>query len=155
MAGCPAWLSTASVAVVNAGDEGPDIVEFDLHGIRQRELNFDLDHVEDIAGSPDGSVLVVEDSNVPIERGDTTHFASKLYLASGDGTGLRPITPEGRSDTSPSWSPDGRNFVVQSSVDVDSVFATTDIWVVTRDGSSRRVLSPYPGRDRAPVWVRP
>ena len=66
-----------------------------------------------------------------------------------DGSAQRRLTRNPAPDNGPVWSPDGRRILFQR--------ALGDIWVMNRDGSGQRNLTPDVrpariARDRSPAW---
>ena len=60
----------------------------------------------------------------------------ELYLVQPDGTGLTRLTDNDMVDTSPSWSPDGRQIAYRSRVPG----ASSDIFIMNADGSNQREI---------------
>jgi len=63
----------------------------------------------------------------------------ELYLVQPDGSGLTRLTNNDYVDTSPSWSPDGRQIVYRSRVD-----GSSDIFIMHADGTNPRNLVQDP-----------
>jgi TolB protein len=63
------------------------------------------------------------------------------------GTGQRKLTPLSNSDSSFSWSPDGRRFAFVSKRD-----GNDEVYVINVDGSGLRNLTRNPARDGHPAW---
>jgi Tol biopolymer transport system component len=63
------------------------------------------------------------------------HQNWELYLVQPDGSGLTRLTHNPRVDTSPTWSPDGRQIAFRSRMD-----GSSDIFVMGIDGSGLRNL---------------
>ncbi|MCA9953672.1 MAG: PD40 domain-containing protein [Anaerolineales bacterium] len=74
-----------------------------------------------------------------VERNTSIHQNWELYLVQPDGTGLTRLTDNDRVDTSPSWSPDGRQIVFRSRVD-----GSADIFVMDANGQNWRNLIKDP-----------
>jgi Tol biopolymer transport system component len=77
----------------------------------------------------------------------------ELYLVQPDGTGLTRLTDNDVVDTSPSWSPDGRQIAYRSRVPD----ASSDIFIMNADGSNPRNLINDSVHDQAldeffPEW---
>ena len=70
-----------------------------------------------------------------VERNNSLHQNWELYLVQPDGTGLTRLTDNDRVDTSPSWSPDGRQITFRSRVD-----GSADIFVMDANGENWRNL---------------
>lgn len=70
----------------------------------------------------------------------------EIYVMNPDGTGQTNVTNHPRSDTDPSWSPDGGRIAFASTREnLDGTFeGHTNIWVMNADGSGLRNLTPGP-----------
>lgn len=74
-----------------------------------------------------------------VERNNSLHQNWELYLVQPDGTGLRRLTENDRVDTSPSWSPDGRQIAFRSRLD-----GSSDIFIMDANGQNWRNLIKDP-----------
>lgn len=74
-----------------------------------------------------------------VERNKSLHQNWELYLVQPDGSGLTRLTDNDRVDTSPSWSPDGRQIAFRSRVD-----GSADIFVMDANGENWRNLIKDP-----------
>ncbi|HEX2459616.1 MAG TPA: DPP IV N-terminal domain-containing protein [Vicinamibacterales bacterium] len=75
-----------------------------------------------------------------------TNYAD-IYTVNVDGTGLRQLTSNPRSDTYPAWSPDGQWIAyVGYRGDFDN-----GLWVMRSDGTQRRRITLYT-HDSVPTW---
>ncbi|MCC6602028.1 MAG: PD40 domain-containing protein [Anaerolineae bacterium] len=79
-----------------------------------------------------GIVFVTTRHVVP---NNSLHQNWELYLVQPDGTGLTRLTENDRVDTSPSWSPDGRQITFRSRVE-----GSADIFVMDANGQNWRNL---------------
>jgi serine/threonine protein kinase/WD40 repeat protein len=71
----------------------------------------------------------------------------EIWLANGDGSGVRQLTSFGAETGTPRWSPDSTRIAADSNVG-----GTTHIYIIdTRDGTSRE-LTTGAGDDRIPSW---
>ena len=85
-------------------------------------------------GEPTPGIVFV--TNRHVDRNQVgLHSNWELYLVQPDGTGLTRLTDNERVDTSPSWSPDGRQIAFRSRED-----GSSDIFVMNADGSRWRNL---------------
>ena len=66
-----------------------------------------------------------------VERSLGVHRNWELYLVQPDGSGLTRLTDNDRVDTSPSWSPDGRQIVFRSRID-----GSSDIIIMDANGEN-------------------
>jgi TolB protein len=99
------------------------------------------------AWSPDGRTIAFM-RYVPTPR-RTTRFKwqAELYVMNTDGSGQRKVTPLSISDTSFSWSADGRRIAFVSKRD-----GNDEVYVINVDGSGLRNLTHNPARDGHPAW---
>jgi dipeptidyl aminopeptidase/acylaminoacyl peptidase len=74
---------------------------------------FKFQRVGDPQVSPDGTQVVYQVTTVSLEKNNSS---TALWLAATDGTGAsRPLTnPNGKKDTHPRWSPDGKSILFES-----------------------------------------
>ena len=105
--------------------------------------------------SPDGTKLVYY--GVPRPRrpdSDTPPPPQRIHVAGIDGSADRAITSPGRRSFDPDWSPDGRRIVYCESRVVRRNLAQNRIVVINADGTARRALTAYGGRDEInPKWM--
>lgn len=88
-----------------------------------------LDSRQPPSADPTPGIVFVTTRHV--ERNNSIHQNWELYLVQPDGTGLTRLTENDRVDTSPSWSPDGRQIVFRSRVD-----GSADIFVMDANGQN-------------------
>jgi Tol biopolymer transport system component len=98
------------------------------------------------AWSPDGRTIAYLRTRGTSNRklGD---LAAEIYLMNADGSGQRRLVPVSISDSSFSWSPDGRTIAFVSKRD-----GNDEVYVVNVDGSGLRNLTRSSTRDGHPVW---
>ncbi|MYC88023.1 MAG: hypothetical protein F4X22_07275 [Gemmatimonadales bacterium] len=68
----------------------------------------------------------------------------RIWVANADGTGQRPLTPEGETSLEPSWAPDGSRIVFTSWLD-----GNPDIFLMDADGSDWRPVTRDTAYDRS------
>ena len=95
------------------------------------------DSIKPVTADPTSGILFVTLRHV--ERNNSIHQNWELYLVQPDGTGLTRLTQNDRVDTSPSWSPDGRQIAFRSRVD-----GSADIFVMDANGENWRNLIKDP-----------
>ena len=95
------------------------------------------DPIKPVTAEPTSGIVFVTFRHV--ERNNSLHQNWELYLVQPDGTGLTRLTDNDRVDTSPSWSPDGRQIVFRSRVD-----GSADIFVMDANGENWRNLIKDP-----------
>ncbi len=103
--------------------------------------------------SPDGARLAYfavtrarlgEDAPPPPQR---------IHVANVDGTAARPVTPRGVLALDPDWSPDGTR-IVYTEVRVVGGRADNRLTIINADGTGRRALTRYGGRNEInPKWT--
>ncbi len=96
--------------------------------------------------SPDGKLAVVSATRFDI---DENRGYTDLWLYPTDGTGGRQLTTDAASDSSPSFSPDGKwiAFVSKRGDDKES-----QIYLIPTDGGEARRLTSIPTGANAPKW---
>ncbi|MCA9932815.1 MAG: PD40 domain-containing protein [Ardenticatenaceae bacterium] len=87
---------------------------------------------------PTTGIVFVTTRHVERQPG-ALHQNWELYLVQPDGSGLTRLTDNDRVDTSPSWSPDGRQIVYRS-----RVAGSSDILIMHADGTNIRNLVQDP-----------
>ena len=126
---------------------GISVVGSDGTGLRRLTRGSD----ENPVWSPDGTrIAFVRNIKVGIDR-DEIVTRPTIFVVNADGSGLRRLSPPGKYDESPSWSPDGKRIVFARSADVSDGL-DTDVWVMNRDGASARKLTHHPVLDQYPAW---
>jgi Tol biopolymer transport system component len=103
--------------------------------------------------SPDGTRLayfavtrarLAEDAPPPPQR---------IHVANVDGTAARAVTPRGVLALDPDWSPDGTR-IVYTEARVVGDGADNRLMIVNADGTGRRALTQYGGRNEInPKWT--
>ena len=91
------------------------------------------DPIKPVTAVPTSGIVFVTFRHV--ERNNSLHQNWELYLVQPDGSGLTRLTDNDRVDTSPSWSPDGRQITFRSRVD-----GSSDIFVMDANGENWRNL---------------
>jgi TolB protein len=146
--GDPAWAAGGSRIVFESTRSGdPELWTMLADSRRQEQLTSSPGFDGDPAVSPDGSQLAFTSARAGNRE---------LYTMRLDGSELRRLTFTGGAvsnpdvegvDENPSWSPDGRSIVFDSSRDGDF-----EIYVMRADGSGERRLTDHPALDARSVW---
>ena len=110
--------------------------------------------------SPDGRTIVFRSER---DRPSASERAacrprcarSEIYVINADGSGLRRLTHNWKSDGAPVWSPDGRKILFLRS-GWEPANVSGDVYVMNADGSDQRNLTrsathPF-ATDTAPSW---
>lgn len=96
--------------------------------------------------APDGRRIVFTVKRVDAEK---NKYFTSLWMADTETAESRPFTADGHSDTSPRWSPDGRQIAFLS----DRNKPGTQIFLIPADGGEARALTTLPeGGIESPVW---
>ena len=74
---------------------------------------------------------------------------TEIYTMNSDGSNQIRLTFNNASDSSPAWSPNGRQIVFHSYRDDDQ---NPEIYVMDADGSNQRRLTHHAGIDGDPDW---
>jgi Tol biopolymer transport system component len=111
--------------------------------------------------SPDGRQIVFRserDRPTELERAACRPRCARgeIYVVGADGSGLRRLTHNWKSDGTPMWSPDGRKILFLRSGWRDSADVVGDVYVMNADGSGQRNLTrsvtrPFSSESRA-AW---
>ncbi len=72
--------------------------------------------------------------------------ATDLYLIRADGTRFRQLTRDAREEAGPTWAPDGKSIAFTATTFRPDGTAISEISVMTRNGSKRRLLFRTPSR---------
>jgi Tol biopolymer transport system component len=100
------------------------------------------------AWSPDGTQVVFSKS-IPVVVSPGSNPA-ELYIANNDGTNLRQLTDNGRSNYLPAWSPDGHQIAYVSGG--RSGFDSHEIHVINADGSGDTNLTVNADQEYGVAW---
>ena len=74
----------------------------------------------------------------------------EIYVMDADGKNTRRLTDNRKSDSSPSWSPDGKWIVFSADRKGDNV--NYEIYVMDNDGGNQRRLTNNRVHDKSPSW---
>ena len=74
----------------------------------------------------------------------------EIYVMDADGKNTRRLTNNRKSDSSPSWSPDGKWIVFSADRKGDNV--NYEIYVMDNDGGNQRRLTNNRVHDKSPSW---
>ena len=146
----PSWSPDGKrIAFTSDRDGNYEVYLMEVDGNNQRRLT-DNDFF-DIAPSwsPDGKRIAFmsrRDGHF-IGEGGLTY---EIYVMDADGGNEQRLTENRKSDSSPSWSPDGKQIAFSSDRKGDGV--NYEIYVMDADGGNQRRLTNNRVDDRSPSW---
>ena len=129
--------------------ENYEIYVMDADGNNQQRITDNDFYDTHPSWSPDGERIVF------ISRRDG-HFigefglTSEIYVMDADGKNTRRLTNNRKSDSSPSWSPDGKWIVFSADRKGDDV--NYEIYVMDADGNNQQRLTNNRVHDTSPSW---
>ena len=153
----PSWSPDGKRIVFNSNRDGNrdgnrnnyEIYVMDADGNNQQRLTDNDFYDTSPSWSPDGKRIAF------ISRRDG-HFIGdggltyEIYVMDADGGNEQRLTNNRKSDTSPSWSPDGKQIIFASDRKGDGV--NYEIYVMDADGGNEQRLTNNRVRDGAPSW---
>jgi Tol biopolymer transport system component len=101
-----------------------------------------------LSWSPDGSTIAFVGNGGYIGV-STVRYRSAIHTIRADGTMLTQLTPDGEHDSSPSWSPDGKQILFARERN-----GQAQIYVMNADGTSQVRLVKSSTNDLTPTWRR-
>ncbi len=79
-------------------------------------------------------------------RSNRVHGNYEIYTMKNDGSGIKRLTNNQFYETSPTWSPDGKQIAISRDVN------QFDIIIMNADGTMQRNLTNHPDQDMHPAW---
>jgi TolB protein len=137
----PAWNPKTGKQIIFVSDRGGDPVLYlaNSDGSNVEKLNMpDMGYVVDPAWSPNGQLLAFS------WRRPSGNF--DIYIMDIVSRQLVELTRDAGRNERPSWAPDGRHIVFESTRN-----GTRQIWTVLADGSQPKQLT-YEGQNESPNW---
>ena len=96
--------------------------------------------------SPDGNKIVFA---AEMGRENRTYGESQIYVMNRDGSNIKRLSPYGRNEQLPIYSPDGS---IIAFVSQKSEFEAREIWIMNADGSNRQPLTNNQFDDSCPSF---
>jgi Tol biopolymer transport system component len=151
----PAWSPDGrKIAFVSNRDGNDDVFVVNADGSGLRKLSRSRRNDRDPVWSPDARLIAFRGRREPPSEAERTvcrgHcMLDEVYVVNTDGSELRRLTRNWKSDGPAAWSPDGRTLLFLRS-------GHPDLWVMNADGSGQRNLTPSVTQPLAshlsPVW---
>lgn len=154
--GYPAWSPDGkTIAFVRPFPEAVWLMNAD--GTDQRKLTTpprlpDANDGADIQPdwSPDGDWIAFSRMHEPyLGSTGSTRYRRDIYVIRADGTGIRRLTRQARTNWEPAWSPDGKRIVFASDRAREGWSA---IYIMNADGTRQKRLIAAPRDHFSPDW---
>ena len=140
----PSLLALPLLSVFCSVDQPAATAPPETHPFTVRDL-LALDRISDPAASPDGRSIVFTRRRTDL---DADKGRTDLWIMKADGTGMRPLTSNPASDSSPQWlaGADGQSATVVflSNRDGATAKGTTQVWAIDVDGGEARRVTDLP-----------
>lgn len=157
----PRWSPDGKqIVFISQRDKHLQLYIMDADGSRQRRLTNVADIDYQPMFSPRGDWVVF------ISRPEAASMIHAIHAVRPDGTGRMLLSDQSANDTEPRWSPDGKKILFARSTiikkyyremskeDLAKMRASTEVFVMNRDGSHVKNLTGNTARDCCAYWSR-
>lgn len=137
----PSWSKDGKDIVYISGSatEGYNIWELDVKSKSQTQLTFNGGYSFDPVLSANGDLLY--------SSNDAGNY--DLWLKTPGNEKAIPLTTDADFEGAPSWSPDGSRIVYEVLRG-----SNRQLWIMNRDGSGAKAITPEDTSSRAPAWSK-
>ena len=146
----PYWSPDGKRIVFSSrGGRNSEIYMMDADGGNPQRLTNNPEEDRDPSWSPDGKRIIFASDRKDHFRGEAG-ITSEIYVMDTDGQNQQRLTNNHKNDSSPSWSPDGKQIAFASDRKGDLV--NFDIYVMDADGGNPQRLTNNRHDDSSPSW---
>ena len=138
----------AQIAFASSKGGSMEIYVMDADGKNPRRLTNNRDRDLNPSWSPDGKHIAFVSNRDGHFPGNIS--TNEIYVMDADGKNQKNLTNNPRSDSSPSWSPDGKRIAFASDRDGDLLHF--NIYVMDVDGKNPQRLTNNRQNDQYPSW---
>lgn len=154
--GCPTWSPDCSKIAFRDGPYNYyDLWVINSDGSNPYNLTNDGMHNSLPSWSPDGTRIAYTRRDIP-----PYSYSEEVWVMNSDGSNKKKLTFGGWcgftcSNAAPDWSPDSTKIAYQSGAYghiVGNNMYPPDIYIMNADGTDKKRITTYPGRDVIPRW---
>ena len=138
----------AQIVFMSDRDGNGEIYVMDINGKNQHRLTNNPNDDCCPSWSPDGKRIAFVSDRAGHPGVIPGRFTYEIYVMDADGSNPQNLTNNPANDGFPSWSPDGKQIVFQSTRD-DRQY---EIYVMDADGANLQRLTENPNEDEYPSW---
>lgn len=137
------------IVFARTGPDGTEIATMNVDGSNIRFLTSLHGGAEKPAWSPDGRRIAFSKLTPDTVIAGVRRSAQAVYVMNADGSGLMQLSPASVYDSSPTWSPDGKQLAIMRSTDEGVNF---DIYIMNADGSGAHAITSDGGLKWTVRW---